>query len=266
MNISRYSISRPSVIGFFLAVILLCGIYAFWALGKREDSTFIIKSAVVVCPYSGATPEEVETLVTEPLERKIRTLSSVHKITSESHFGYARLMVELHPATPPAEIPQLWDELRRKVDAVRSALPKGVGEITIADDFGDVYGLYYALCSDGGYSDEELRQYANDITNRLYAIDGVEKVQIAALAPEEINIWISPATLSAFELRPESIARAVSGQNSIVGLGTRRAGEINITITEGTTYSNIADIENQLLIADDGKQYRLGDVARVRMI
>ena len=263
MNISRYSISRPSVIGFFLAVILLGGIYAFWALGKREDSTFIIKSAVVVCPYSGATPEEVETLVTEPLERKIRTLSSVHKITSESHFGYARLMVELHPATPPAEIPQLWDELRRKVDAVRSALPKGVGEITIADDFGDVYGLYYALCSDGGYSDEELRQYANDITNRLYAIDGVEKVQIAALAPEEINIWISPATLSAFELRPESIARAVSGQNSIVGLGTRRAGEINITITEGTTYSNIADIENQLLIADDGKQYRLGDVARV---
>lgn len=263
MNISRYSISRPTVIGFFLAVMLLGGIYAFWALGKREDSTFIIKSAVVVCPYSGATPEEVETLVTEPLERKIRTLSSVHKITSESHFGYTRLMVELHPATPPKEIPQLWDELRRKVDAVSSELPKGVGQITIADDFGDVYGLYYALCSDSGYSDEELRRYTNDITTRLYAVEGVEKVQLAGLASEEVNIWISPATLSAFELRPESIARAVSQQNSIVGLGTRRAGEVNITLTEGTTYTNIADIENQLLIADDGKQYRLGDVARI---
>ena len=263
MNISRYSISRPSVIGFFLAVMLLGGIYAFWALGKREDSTFIIKSAVVVCPYPGATPEEVETLITEPLERKIRTLSSVHKITSESHFGYARLMVELHSATPPTQIPQLWDELRRKVDAVRSELPKGIGEITIADDFGDVYGLYYALCSDDGYSDEELRRVTNDITTRLYAIKGVEKVQLSGLASEEVNIWISPATLSAFELRPESIARAVSEQNSIVGLGFRRAGEVNITLAEGTTYTNIADIENQLLIANDGKQYRLGDVAKV---
>lgn len=108
MNISRYSISRPSVILFFLAVMLLGGIYAFLELGKREDSTFIIKSAVVVCPYSGATPEEVESLVVKPLERKIRTLSSVYKITSESHYGYARLMVELHPATPPRQIPQLW--------------------------------------------------------------------------------------------------------------------------------------------------------------
>ena len=263
MNISRYSILRPSVIGFFLAVMLLGGIYAFWALGKREDSTFIIKSAVVVCPYPGATPEEVEALIAEPLERKIRTLSSVHKITSESHFGYARLMVELHPATPPTQIPQLWDELRRKVDAVRSELPKGIGEITIADDFGDVYGLYYALCSDDGYSDEELRRVTNDITTRLYAIKGVEKVQLSGLASEEVNIWISPATLSAFELRPESIARAVSEQNSIVGLGFRRAGEVNITLAEGTTYTNIADIENQLLIANDGKQYRLGDVAKV---
>ena len=263
MNISRYSISRPSVILFFLAVMLLGGIYAFWALGKREDSTFIIKSAVVICPYSGATPEEVEALIAEPLERKIRTLSSVHKITSESHYGYARLMVELHPATPPAKIPQLWDELRRKVDALRPELPKGVGDITIADDFGDVYGLYYALCSDKGYSDEELRRVTNDITTRLYAIEGVEKVQLSGLASEEINIWISPATLSAFELRPESIARAVSEQNSVVGLGTRKAGEVDITLTEGTTYTSIADIENQLLIANDGKQYRLGDVAQV---
>lgn len=263
MNISRYSISRPSVIIFFLAVMLIGGIYAFWELGKREDSTFIIKSAVVVCPYPGAMPDEVERLVTEPLERKIRSLSSVHKITSESHFGYARLVVELDPATPPRSIPQLWDELRRKVNDVRGELPDGVGEITIADDFGDVYGLYYALCSDGGFSNDELRRYTNDISTRLYAIQGVEKVQISGLASEEIDIWISPATLSAFELRPESIVRAINGQNAIAGLGNRSAGEVNITITEGTTYSSIADIENQLLSADDGKQYRLGDVARV---
>ena len=86
MNISRYSIRRPSVILFFLAVMLIGGIYSFKELGKREDSTFVIKSAIVICPYSGATPEEVESLVSKPLERGLRMLTAVHKITSESHY------------------------------------------------------------------------------------------------------------------------------------------------------------------------------------
>ena len=128
-NISRYSILHPSVIVVLMVAILCGGVYAFNALGKREDSTFTIKSAIVVCPYGGATPEEVESLVVEPLEREIRTLSAVHKITSEAHFGYARLMVELNPATSPKRIPQLWDELRRKVANAKSVLPEGVGDI-----------------------------------------------------------------------------------------------------------------------------------------
>lgn len=263
MNISQYSTRHPSVILFFLTVMLLGGVYAFEMLGKREDSTFVIKSAIVICPYSGATPEEVESLVSKPLERGLRTLTTVHKITSESHYGYARLVVELHPSTAPERIPQLWDELRRKVNDLRSQLPDGVGDITIIDDFGDVYGLYFALCSDGGFTTKELRNHISDITTRLYAIKGVDKVQISGLPTEEVSVWLSPATLSAFELRPESIARTIQQQNSIVGLGIREAGDVEITLTEGSTYSSIEDIENQLLIAEDGKQYRLGDVARV---
>lgn len=263
MNISQYSTRHPSVILFFLTVMLLGGVYAFEMLGKREDSTFVIKSAIVICPYSGATPEEVESLVSKPLERGLRTLTTVHKITSESHYGYARLVVELHPSTTPERIPQLWDELRRKVNDLRSQLPDGVGDITIIDDFGDVYGLYFALCSDGGFTTKELRNHISDITTRLYAIKGVDKVQISGLPTEEVSVWLSPATLSAFELRPESIARTIQQQNSIVGLGIREAGDVEITLTEGSTYSSIQDIENQLLIAEDGKQYRLGDVARV---
>ena len=118
-NISRYSISHPQVIYTLLVLLLVGGLYAFWAMGKREDSTFTIKSAVVEVPYAGATPEEVEELVVEPLERELRTLSYIYKITSEAHFGYGRLVVELHPATPTERIPQLWDELRRKVEDVR---------------------------------------------------------------------------------------------------------------------------------------------------
>ena len=140
IDISRYSITHRSVVVVVLLALLGGGIYAFTALGKREDSTFTIKSAIVVCPYAGATPHEVETLVVEPLEREIRTLSSVDKITSEAHYGYARLMVELHPSTPSERIPQLWDELRRKVDRASATLPTEVGDIEVVEGLGDVYG------------------------------------------------------------------------------------------------------------------------------
>ncbi len=262
-NISQYSISHCSVIIFLMCVMLLGGIYAFLSLGKREDSTFTIKTAVVVCPYGGATPEEVESVITEPLERVVRTLSSVHKITSESHFGYARLLVELHPATPSERIPQLWDELRRKVESVAMTLPDGAGPITVADDFGDVYGLYFALCSDGGYSWDEMRDYAKNIVTQLYKVDGVEKVMLYGEQSPEIRILISPSTLAAFELSPADIASAVGEQSRMVALGVRRAGDVDVELIEGTIYSSIADIESQLLRATDGKQYRLGDVARV---
>lgn len=263
VNVTRYSITHASVVVTLLAILLVGGVYSFWQLGKREDSTFTIKSAVVVAPYAGATPEEVESLVVEPLERELRTLSYLYEIASEAHFGYARLVVKLHPATPEERVPQLWDELRRKVDKVAIKLPHGVGPISVADDFGDVYGLYYALVSEGGYDWSELREYARDVERRLYAISGVEKVMLYGEPSPEVNVWLSPATLAAFELRPEDIGSAISRQNDIVGLGTHRAGDVAVELVEGTTYASISELENQLLIASDGKQYRLGDLATI---
>lgn len=191
MNISEYAIRNRRVMWFFLAIMIVGGVYAFIRLGKREDSTFVIKSAVVTCPYPGATPEEVERLVTEPLERSIRTMNSVYKITSESHFGLARLTVELSPATPADRTPQLWDELRRKVSDVAPRLPEGVGAINVADDFGDVYGMYYALRSDGGFTWSELRDYALDLQTRLYTVDGVQKVMLYGEQTPVVDIYIS---------------------------------------------------------------------------
>ena len=264
LNITQLSLRNTSVVGFFLAVVLLGGFYAFIHLGKREDSTFKIKSAVVTCYYPGATPEEVEQLVVVPMERTLRTLTAVHKITSEAHFGYARLIVELQPATKPNALPQLWDELRRKVDDVRPKLPDGVTGIDVADDFGDVYGLYYALKSDGGFAMDEMRDYARHVEQRLYTVDGVTKVMVAGEQPIDIEIVISPATLSAFDLQPEAIASAVASQNGVAALGVRDTGDVVVELTEGTTYSSLADIENQLLYAPSGKQYRLGDIADVK--
>jgi multidrug efflux pump subunit AcrB len=173
-------------------------------------------------------------------------------------------MVELQPSTKPDALPQLWDELRRKVDDVRPKLPDGVTRIDVADDFGDVYGLYYALKSEGGFAMDEMRAYARHIEQRLYAVDGVTKVTIAGEQPINVEIVISPATLSAFDLQPEAIAGAVASQNGVAALGVRDTGDVVVELTEGTTYSSLADIENQLLYASSGKQYRLGDIADVR--
>lgn len=137
------------------------------------------------------------------------------------------------------------------------------GEISVADDFGDVYGLYYALASDGGFSWSELRDKARDILTQLYTVEGVEKVLLYGEQQPVVNVVISPSTLAAFDLRPDDIAKALSGQNAVVDIGIRRAGEVDIYLAEGTTYDSIADIENQLLTASDHKQYRLGDIAHI---
>ena len=246
-----------------IAIIVIGGIYSFVVLGKREDSTFTIKSAVVTCTYPGATPEVVERLVATPLERELRTLQSIDEIVSESHFGYARLIVKLEPKTKPSRVPQIWNELRAKIDNIKPRLPRDIGTINIADDFGDVYGLYYALTSEGGFTWDELRNNAIEIQNELYRIEGIDKVMLSGEQEAEIVVNISPATLAAFDIRPSDIKSAISSTSATIALGEHRADELTIELSEGTPYLSIDDIRNQLLTAKDGKQYRLGDITTV---
>lgn len=264
-NITKYATRNSAVVKLLMAICVVGGIYAFISLGKREDSTFTIKSAVVTCSYEGATPEEVERLVVEPLEREIRTLRYLDEIDSEAHFGYARLVVKLRPDTPSSLTPQLWDELRRKLSDVRPALPHNVGVIEVADDFGDVYGLYYALAADEGYTWMQMREYAESIEREIYHVEGVDKVLISGEQPYEVRITIKPATLAMFDLRPEEIGRSIEQQSANIALGEVTSNTLSIIILEGSPYTAIGDIENQLLTAVDGKQYRLGDIMQVEL-
>ena len=263
MNLTEYSLRRPRVVWFVLAVMLIGGVYAFTRLGKKEDAPFVIKSAVLMTHYDGASPEEVERLVTEPIEREIQTMRSLHKITSESYYGLSRIVVELSPATPAERMPQMWDELRRKVQNVQNQLPDGASEISVGDDFGDLYGIYYGLKGDEGIDDEELRQWAQEIKRRVVTLDGVQKVALYGEQQPVVNVYVSMARLSNFSIRPESIIAAMSGQNRVVDSGEKLAGEMQIRILETGTYRSFDDIANQLLTSSEGKQFRLGDVARI---
>ena len=263
MSLPEYSLKNRKVVWFFLFVLLAGGALGFVTLGKKEDSVFVIKSASLVCSYPGATPLEVEQLVTEPIEREVQSMRLVHKITSESYYGLSKVLVELDPATRASEIPQLWDELRRKVLNIQPRLPAGASPVTVADDFGDVYGIYYGLSVDGGFTWAELRDWAQRIKTALVTVDGVQKVSLFGEQTPVVNVYVSLAALANFAIRPETIVATIGQQNTIVNSGEKQAGALQIQILEAGTYKNLDDISNQMLTAASGKQYRLGDIARV---
>ena len=263
MSLPEYSLKNRKVVWFFLFVLLAGGALGFVTLGNKEDSVFVIKSASLVCSYPGATPLEVEQLVTEPIEREVQSMRLVHKITSESYYGLSKVLVELDPATRASEIPQLWDELRRKVLNIQPRLPAGASPVTVADDFGDVYGIYYGLSVDGGFTWAELRDWAQRIKTALVTVDGVQKVSLFGEQTPVVNVYVSLAALANFAIRPETIVATIGQQNTIVNSGEKQAGALQIQILEAGTYKNLDDISNQMLTAASGKQYRLGDIARV---
>ncbi len=263
MSLPEITLRNGRVAAFFLAVLLAGGVAGFFTLGKKEDAAFVIKSAAISCSYPGAAPEEVEQLITEPIEREVQSMRRIHKITSDSSYGFSRILVELDPGTPASEIPQLWDELRRKVADIQPRLPAGASTISVADDFGAVYGLYYGLSADEGFSWSELRDRAQALKTRLVTVDGVQQVVLFGEQVPEIDLFVSLAALANFSIRPETIVSILAQQNRLVDSGEKQAGELQVRILADGAWRSLDDLRDQLLMSSEGKQYRLGDVARI---
>ena len=263
MNLPKYSLENKRVIFFFLTVVLIGGIMSFFKLPKKEDSPFVIKTAVLVTQYPGATPQEVEELVTEPIEREIQSMSEVKKIKSESRFGMSKITIELIPSINNDRMPVKWDELRRKVANVQARLPKEASAISVNDDFGDVFGIYYALTIDDGFSYKELRNWTQKIKKLLVPIEGVQKVMLSGEQQEVINVRLSPERLSVAGINPNDLARLLSAQNTLVNTGEIALDDYQLRILADGTYQSINDIRNQLILTREGREVRLGDVADV---
>ncbi len=260
MNIAKYSLDNPKVIYFFLAIMLIGGIFSFESLGKKEDSPFVIKTAVLITKYPGASPQEVEELITEPIEREIQTMRRVHKIKSESYYGMSKINIELSPATPPDEMPQMWDELRRKTLNIQPQLPQGASTITVSDDFGDVFGIYFALTADEGFSYHDLREWGQKIKTDLVTIEGVQKVALFGEQVEVVNVYISMSKLANSGINLNTVMQTIKSQNSLINTGEKKAGNIQLKILAEGTYKNLNDIRNQLIPTETGQQVRLGDI------
>lgn len=260
MNLAKYSLDNTKVIYFFLAVLLIGGISSFSSLGKKEDAPFVIKSAVIMTRYPGAEPAEVERLITEPISREIQSMSGVYKIKSESMYGISKITFELLPSLPASSIPQKWDELRRKVLNIQPQLPSGASVPTVSDDFGDVFGIYYGLTADDGFSYEEMRDWAERIKTQVVTADGVMKVALFGTQTEVVNIFVSVNKLAGMGIDPKQLASLLQSQNQIINTGEISAGEQQLRIVANGMYTTVDDIRNQVITTRAG-QVKLGDMA-----
>lgn len=260
MNITKYSIENPIVIYTLTLFAIIGGVLAYLNLGKLEDPEFTIKQAVIMTQYPGATALEVEQEVTDKLEIAIQQLKQLDKIWSESKPGVSIIHVEMQDKFDKESLPQVWDELRRKIGDVRSDLPSGCNDPIVNDDFGDVYGVYFALTGDG-YTLKELYDYAKLLRKELLLCTNVAKVGINGYTPEAIYLEMPRAKMAQLGITPANIFGAINDQNLVGNGGSVEYNNHYITINSSGTFDSIESISNLLISGSDAeKLIRLGDL------
>ena len=177
MNITSYALNNRAFLKFLLAILLVGGIYAFYKMSKMEDPEINVMQAIVVATYPGATPYEIELEVADPIERSIMSLPSVKSVQSKSMDNFCMMTVELETTTQSDQLQQEWDILRRKVNDASADLPQGASKPIVLDDFGDVYGMFFAVTFDG-YSTVERIKYMSMIERHLKDIEGVGQISV----------------------------------------------------------------------------------------
>lgn len=262
MNISKWALNRGVLINAFVAVLIIGGLWAFTQMPKLEDPAVKVKQALVVATYPGASAHQVELELTDPIEKSIRQMPGIDHIESSSYADMTIITVELHPTVKDDELEQQWDLLRRKVENIKPSLPKGSQVMTVADDFGDVYGMFYALTGDG-LSDRQLSDYAELIKREVLAIDGVTRVDIYGKRQECININLKEEKMANLGVLPTEVIQTLNGQNATSYAGYYDNGTRRIRVTVDDKFRSVEDIANMLIAGHDDDQLRIRDIADV---
>lgn len=263
MSIAEYSIKNKVISWLFLIILAIGGYTSFEGLGRLEDPAFTIKDAMIISSYPGATSKEVEEELTYPLEKQIRQLPYIDKITSTSSQGMSQIMVSMEMEYGPDELPQIWDEMRRKINDLSPTLPSGVKSIQIIDDFGDVYGIMIMLTGDG-YDYVELKRYADHLSRELELVDGVGKVAIAGDQQEQLFVEVSLERLAAVNLDMNTVVGLLNQQNSVQSAGEVMVNGQTLTIRPNGTMNTEQALEELIIHGrDTGNLIRLKDVATI---
>jgi multidrug efflux pump subunit AcrB len=263
VNLGRLCIDNK-VFGWLIIIVLIAsGLFAFEHIGRYEDPEFTIKDAKIFTKYPGASPLEVEQEVTERVETAVQQLGQVKYITSVSTAGVSEITVTIKDEYDKHSLPQVWDELRRKVNDVQSFLPPGAGPSIVNDDFGDVYGIFFALTGTG-FSFAELKDIAKHLKKELLLVPGVAKVLIKGVIDEQIFIELSQSKLAKFNISSDTISELLKTQNQVIPSGIATIDSNYIRIQPSGELNSVETIANLLIPGTNtNSRVYLKDVATI---
>lgn len=263
MSLGEWAIRRRVTTLTMTVILIVGGLFAYQSMGRLEDPEFTIKEALVVTTYPGATAEEVTEEVTDRLESAIQQLGQLDKITSVSTPGKSIITVEIKDSFDKETLPQVWDELRRKVGDAQGQLPPGANPSVVVDDFGDVYGILYSITADG-YSYKELQDYVTFLRKELLLIPDVAKITVWGEQQEAVFVEIPRARLRQLGVSTQSIIEALQQRNLVSDAGNVHVGTEYIRINPSGGITSV-DALGDIYVTDTstGKLVYLRDLAEI---
>lgn len=262
MGIAEFVIRKKTFFLFTVACLLLAGIFSYLQVGRLENPTFTIKTAVVVTRYPGAMPDEVERTVTNEIEMAAQKMDQVGKIRSLSKEGISYVYVDAKDRYDAEELPAIWNELRHKIHDVEGQLPPGAEKPFVDDDYGDVYGLFFALTGEG-YSMADLKDYADFLKKEFLLVDQVARVEIQGEQPEVVYVEMLPEKMASLGISPDTIFSLLNAKNALSPLARTNSGTKRLIIDPTGNFSSVEEIDDLLVGTPGGSQVHLGDIAKV---
>ena len=262
MDISKWAFDNKKLIYFAVAVLVVGGAWACYEMSKLEDPEITVKQALILTTYPGASAHQVELEVTDVLEKNIREMGDIESIESYSYSDLSLIQVELLTTVSEDDVEQHWDKLRRKVANAQASLPSGAGTPMIQDDFGDVYGMFYALTGDG-LSDRRMSDYAEMIKREMLDIEGVSRVSLYGKREECINISLLQDRMSNLGVKPAEVLATLNGQNETTYSGYYDNGMMRVRVDVSDKFRTVADIGSMIIQGHDDDQLRLSDIATI---
>jgi multidrug efflux pump subunit AcrB len=261
--LARFFIEHRIVAWTLTVGLVVGGLQAYTGMSRLEDPEFTIKEALVLTPYPGASAAEVEAEVSDELETAVQALPQLDEVTSKSERGLSTLSVVIRDAYRKEQLPQVWDELRRKVNDAQRKLPPGAGPSLVVDDFGDVYGVFIAIYG-AEYSYAELKRVVDLLRRELLLVEDVAKIETFGELVEAVYVEPSRDRMSQLGIPPAAIADALRQKNVVADAGRARVGPEFIAIEPSGLLRTVEDFESLLITPGSERQIYLRDVANVR--
>ena len=262
MNIAQFFIERRVITLVLTVVMLGAGLVAYQGLSRLEDPEFTIKEALVITPYPGASAAEVEEEVSDRLEKAVQKMGQLKRVVSKSDRGLSTLTVTIKDKFNKATLPQVWDELRRKIDDAQRELPPGTGPSLVVDDYGDVYGIFIAITGDG-YSYAELKEVVDMLRRELLLVQDVGKIDTFGERTEAIYVELNRDRMSQLGVSPEAIIDELRQKNLVANAGRVQVGSEFITLNPTGEINAVEQFGDILISVKGSDQIYLRNVARI---